>query len=480
MRTVKNIAVIGVLSLSIIDVSYSEPNNNLIPTPKLSRNLPQFEVTPQLATKQLAEEKINDVVVKLERGNIATKSGVKRMVYTRFGDDIVVEGDIKIETPNTSTFSFGVPSIVGWLDEPRRWPDGEIPFEVESGFCCTAILNSAIDTWESLTPIRFVNRTDEENFLRIENQGAPPRTSWSTGIGMQSGKMTVKIQAASLSTDNNGDGVTDANDVTIATNAITSTTIHELGHVIGLMHEHTRPDRDSFIVRNTDCKPGIVDRWIDSTNSGINNDGQRLGGYDYRSIMHYQLLIADNKATSVENDVCSLYFRTNTCTPANNFSSTNCVSNFRDTTPTARDINGVWMMYGESLGSNSANEKFGHAILTNDINNDGYDDLVVGVPGDKVISNISFGSGGIGGVISGGLGGLLGDNAGIEFKKSGRVYLFRGSDRGLLPWMRITPPEPKDDMEFGYSLGFVDDSGLRGNAFGRLAIGACCRLGLPF
>jgi hypothetical protein len=69
--------------------------------------------------------------------------------------------------------------------------------------------------------------------------------------------------------------------ISLGSAASTSLVIHELGHAIGLYHEHQRPDRDAFVTympicvqngkgHNFDVRPGIT-----------------YGAYDKASIMHY-------------------------------------------------------------------------------------------------------------------------------------------------------------------------------------------------
>ena len=60
--------------------------------------------------------------------------------------------------------------------------------------------------------------------------------------------------------------------------------MHELGHVIGLHHEHNRPDRDKHVRVNwNNIEPkeygAFCPIWEDQ--------GQALGAYDFKSIMHY-------------------------------------------------------------------------------------------------------------------------------------------------------------------------------------------------
>jgi hypothetical protein len=62
----------------------------------------------------------------------------------------------------------------------------------------------------------------------------------------------------------------------------TSAIIHELGHALGLFHEHQRPDRNSFVTYNAGNV--LAGKQGDFN---IPPQAQPLGRYDYASIMHY-------------------------------------------------------------------------------------------------------------------------------------------------------------------------------------------------
>ena len=64
------------------------------------------------------------------------------------------------------------------------------------------------------------------------------------------------------------------------------TVVHELGHAIGFLHEHSRPDRDDYIrINYENILPGHDHTQFDSYNfTGISTQGLP---YDYNSIMHY-------------------------------------------------------------------------------------------------------------------------------------------------------------------------------------------------
>ena len=63
--------------------------------------------------------------------------------------------------------------------------------------------------------------------------------------------------------------------------------LHELGHALGLWHEHSRPDRDEHILvveeNVRDATSVALDfrklQWSDVIDTGL--------PYDYRSVMHY-------------------------------------------------------------------------------------------------------------------------------------------------------------------------------------------------
>lgn len=65
------------------------------------------------------------------------------------------------------------------------------------------------------------------------------------------------------------------------------TVIHELGHAIGLFHEHTRPDRNESIrVNYNNIRPG-TDLGQFHILEGVPSINTQGLPYDYNSIMHY-------------------------------------------------------------------------------------------------------------------------------------------------------------------------------------------------
>ena len=63
------------------------------------------------------------------------------------------------------------------------------------------------------------------------------------------------------------------------------TILHEIGHVIGLWHEQSRPDRDDYV---TIVERNIADVYLNQFTKRPRNETTSRGfPYDYTSIMHY-------------------------------------------------------------------------------------------------------------------------------------------------------------------------------------------------
>lgn len=151
--------------------------------------------------------------------------------------------------------------IAGTSSSSLLWPGGRVPYEIDDDVEGTLreSIHAALEEWNSKTVISLFPRTDEGSHVRFE---------------MVSGG---SCRAAIGYYPNSATGVY------LPPGCGTGAVIHEIGHAVGLFHEHQRPDRDRFIVVP-----------IEATRRGRTNPvwaahaGDRFTGpYDYRSVMHY-------------------------------------------------------------------------------------------------------------------------------------------------------------------------------------------------
>ena len=187
--------------------------------------------------------------------------------YMDFDGEAIVGGDIILHVDGNGYASFDRRLLENRSDKSaarttndRQWPGALIPYEVDSGVSSTAQgwITDAMAEWESVTQLRFVQRTTESDYLYFT-----ANSSCSSSVGFQGGKQNINVNGCWQM----------------------GNAIHEIGHAVGLFHEHTREDRDSHVE--------IVWNNLDS-GTALNNyrqyspaDGMDLGDYDHGSIMHY-------------------------------------------------------------------------------------------------------------------------------------------------------------------------------------------------
>lgn len=192
--------------------------------------------------------------------------------YTLVGQRAIVEGDIIVGTiePQASTAenrrNKGKSVQLRGMAASRGthlWAGGIVPYEIDSELPDLSVeaIKSAISHWSLASSIKLIERSSlgadlPDDYISFQN--GPGCASW---VGRQGGEQAIWVSE----------------------HCTTGSVMHEIGHALGLLHEHTRADRDQYIVVNHDNIE--VGREFNFEKSDTKTNA--LGAYDYGSIMHY-------------------------------------------------------------------------------------------------------------------------------------------------------------------------------------------------
>lgn len=141
-------------------------------------------------------------------------------------EGINLEGDIL-----GSTFKDGL------VSNDSFWKNGIVPYKFQSGYPAIEKIKEIMDEFHKYTCIKFKETNeDDRDYIFIRNP--QPIHECSSFIGRQGGEQMINLSV---------DGCT----------KFAGTIIHELMHVLGIVHEQSRSDRNHYIkVLWDNVKPG--------------------------------------------------------------------------------------------------------------------------------------------------------------------------------------------------------------------------------
>jgi hypothetical protein len=156
-------------------------------------------------------------------------------------------------------------------DHNKRWPGGCLVWKFHSGLSDDeqGLLSDAMAHWADRANVRFIERTTQHSYVLFKPDEDLDGVS-NSRVGMQGGEQVLRMEPLTV-----------AGEVTAR---------HEIGHALGLKHEHLRCDRDDFVTVSGKLKEG---RKGDYQPKLCGGDFEDVGAYDFASIMHYNKNSAD-------------------------------------------------------------------------------------------------------------------------------------------------------------------------------------------
>ncbi|MCA1671804.1 MAG: hypothetical protein LC799_06230 [Actinobacteria bacterium] len=152
------------------------------------------------------------------------------------------------------------------------WPNGIVPYEIKSDLPSFQQVKEAIERWNSSgVPVQLIPRgEDDKDYVVFV---ASDRCSSRKGRG--------------------GGG----QEIQLSSGCRVGVVLHEIGHAVGLAHEHSRHDRDQYLE-----KVGLENIYPEALYNFLPqpDNGDVLGEYDFESIMHYsQMAFSRNRGRTI-------------------------------------------------------------------------------------------------------------------------------------------------------------------------------------
>ncbi len=212
-----------------------------------------------------------------------TESPSKKVCFVNIDGRAIIEGDIDIgsveELKNPKAKSNDRTALAARKGLRFRWPGAIVPYVIDSTAApYRGDINGAIAHYHEKTGIRFQVRGSETDFVTF--RGVTGNSSCANSlVGRVGNNQAVNIFGV-------------INDPESCPNKVGSI-VHELGHAVGLFHEHQRRDRNQLIKIHPLILSGKQGPSLQFNYQQQLYFGEDINGHDLGSIMHYSPLQGD-------------------------------------------------------------------------------------------------------------------------------------------------------------------------------------------
>lgn len=193
-----------------------------------------------------------------------TMSG-ETITCEKINEEYIFQGDILLQSPTKGAV----------YAEGNLWPDNIVYYTINSNLPNKERVIQAIEYYHTNTNLTFIQRTNQPNYIEFVYDA----DGCSSYLGMIGGRQPIRL----------------------ADWGIKGNVIHEIGHAIGLLHEHSKVGRDQYVTINEEnIEEGKLHNFIEYKSSNPNTDG-----FDFESIMLYSSYAFSKRATYDCKKECS-------------------------------------------------------------------------------------------------------------------------------------------------------------------------------
>ncbi|SEM19431.1 Astacin (Peptidase family M12A) [Aquimarina amphilecti] len=211
--------------------------------------------------EEINNEENNDI--QLEK-----KSFLGEAIYVEsIGDGEYLAGDVIYNEDMFDNGEFDLNPVPGEVEKlglapgVTKWPNNTIIYVLSNSLTSNQrqVTLESIEQWSSKTNIKFKERTNENYYVTIRNNGDNCNCA-NASLGVQGNRGTINMGVRT------GTGVM----------------THEIGHTLGYLHEQNRSDRDQFVrIFPENIQDGAISQFR------ISNNSVNPGAFDVQSIMIY-------------------------------------------------------------------------------------------------------------------------------------------------------------------------------------------------